>query len=404
MRILAVNHLHPDEPRIGGVRVARFAEALAGRGHQVVLLTAPLGEAGPGTDPAGLAEALARHDWSLPFHLVAGPCASPALAAARRGRLPGLLRQPLLAWHYVTEGGVFTDWRRGSRAFWPILAETFRPNIAWATFGNTDALLIAQAVARRSGCPWVMDVKDVWEAFVPTPISALVARRFADAAALTGLSQGHVDFARKRFPIPGTAVYSGIPRDLLPPHPPQVPFRITIGGSTYGWREAMIEGTRLFLDGLPAEERQGIVFTYAGAEHGEVATQAGALDGLCAVDIRPYVPLAELAALQRQAFVNLYGRRLGYRDWFHHKLFELLCADRPIACLPDEVPEAASIARSAGIPIDACAGPTELAAALGRAWGARNAHGAGVRPDTMTGYTWAAQAAILEGVLAGARR
>ncbi len=402
LRILAVNHHHPQAPVIGAVRVARFAKALAERGHRVVLLTGALGSADSGADPAGIAEALAAHDWGRPFHLACPPRPAPLLAAAREGRLPRPLRRLVLAGHYLGHGGVFSDWRRGSMPYWSVLAQVFRPEVAWGTFGNTDAWAIAQGVARQSHCPWVMDIKDVWDAFVPCPVSALVARRFADAAACTGLSQGHLDQSGRRFAIPKTAVYSGIPDELLVPTAPSMPFRITITGSSYGWLEGMMAGVGRFLEGLPREQRGEIVLTYAGGEHELVRRMAEGLEGRCGLDIRPFIALADLAGLQRQAFLNLYGRVVGQPGWFHHKLFELLSADRPIATFPTETPEAVDIASACGGDLSLCPDPPALAQALERAWRQRRPQGGGVDRGALAGYTWGAQAARLEAVLSRA--
>lgn len=402
MHIVAVNHHHPQAPVIGAVRVARFAAALAERGHGVVLLTASLDPAEPPADPADVAAALTVHDWRRPFLLACSPRPLPLLAAAREGRLPRPLRRLVLAGHYLRHGGVFTDWREGSAAYWPLLAEVFRPDVTWGTFGNTDAWAIAQGIARLSRCPWVMDIKDVWEAFVPRPVSGLVARRFADAAACTGLSQGHLDFSGKHFCLPKTAIYSGIPDELLAPVPPSLPFRITITGSSYGWLEGMMAGIRRFLDRLPEEARREVVFTYAGGEHELVSREAAALEGRCGLDIRPFIPLADLAGLQRQAVLNLYGRMVGQPGWFHHKVFELLSANRPIAAFPSETSEAVEIVAACGGDLSLCPDSEALAQTLEQAWRCRGPQGTGVDRSVLAGYTWAAQAEKLEAVLTSA--
>ncbi|CUW38093.1 conserved protein of unknown function [Magnetospirillum sp. XM-1] len=399
MRIVAVNHHHPDAPVIGAVRVARFAAALAELGHRVVLLTGALDPTEPPADPAHVAAALAVHDWRQPFLLACPSRPLPLLAAARNGGLPRPLRRLVLAGHYLRHGGVFTDWREGSAAYWPLLAEVFRPEVTWGTFGNTDAWSIARGIAALSRCPWVMDIKDVWEAFVPRPVSGLVARRFADAAACTGLSQGHLDNSGRHFRLPKTAIYSGIPEELLTPAPPSLPFRITVTGSSYGWLDGMMAGIGRFLDHLPDDARREIVFTYAGGEHELVRREAAALKGRCGLDIRPFIALGDLAGLQRQAFLNLYGRMVGQPGWFHHKVFELLAADRPIAAFPTETAEAVDIAATCGGDLSLCPDSEALAQALERTWRGRTAQGTGVDRGVLAGYTWAAQAVKLEAVL-----
>lgn len=399
LRIVAVNHLHPRVPAIGAVRVARFAAALAERGHRVVLLTGSLEPDDPAAEPQSVAAAMAAHDWRQPFLLACPSRPIPLLAAAREGRLPRPFRRMLLAGHYLRHGGVFTDWRRGSKTYWPMLAREFQPDVTWGTFGNTDAWAIAQGIARLRGCPWVMDIKDVWDAFVPRQVSGLVARRFADAAACTGLSQGHLDISGRLFPIPKTTVYSGIPEHLLTRGEPSLPFRITLTGSNYGWLEGMVAGIGQFLDRLTDEQRREVVVTYAGGEHELVKRACGVLDGHCRLDIRPFIALADLAELQREAFLNLYGRVVGQPGWFHHKLFELLSADRPIAAYPTESPEAVDIAAACGGDLSLCPDPEALAQVLRHAWRKRRPQEGGVDFRALSNYTWEAQAERLEAVL-----
>ena len=157
---------------------ARIRRRLGG-GVQVVLLTAALDGAPPERGADGLAERLADHDWAQPFHLACYPKPSRALDLLRGGGIPWPLRQVCTGGYYLATGGMFTDWREGSRPFWPVLAKTFRPDTVWGVFGNTDAWVIARAIARIANCPWVADVKGHWSTFIPTPLRALLARRFS---------------------------------------------------------------------------------------------------------------------------------------------------------------------------------------------------------------------------------
>lgn len=400
MRIVAVNHLHPATSHIGATRVPRLAEALAKQGHQVVLLTATIDDEPASHNQYDLARALSTHDWDRPLHVSCSPRTQAILWAARSTFLFRPLRRAVLAAHYLFHGGVFTDWRFGSKPLWPILARVFHPEVTWATFGNTDAWAIAQGIAREAGCPWVMDIKDVWNAFVPSQVSPLLIRRFSDAAACTGLSEGHIAWSGSHFNIPKTVVYSGIPAAIAAPQPPVTPFRVTLAGSTYGWLDLMVEGVTRFLKLLPITERQEIVFTYAGSEH-QIATNATQrLTGLCKTDIRPYVALDELFLLHREAFANLYGRRTGHPDFFHHKIFELLCADRPIACFPGEYGETLNIAAAVRGQLNSCADPEQLATMLHQAWRQRCREGIGADRTLLAGYTWDAQARVLAAALA----
>ena len=42
-----------------------------------------------------------------------------------------------------------------------------------------------------AGCPWVADIKDIWDVFIPGPFKLSLAQIYADAAALTTFSDFH---------------------------------------------------------------------------------------------------------------------------------------------------------------------------------------------------------------------
>lgn len=393
MRLVFVNHLHPDEPLVGATRLREFTLAMAGRGHQVVLLTAAR-DGGEGDSPEGLAGRLARHDWSRPLFAAGRRQPWPVLDSLRRGSLSRPLRMAIIAGLYLGRGGVFPDWGGGAAPLLPVLAREFGPQATWGTFGNTEAWIIARRLARLAGCPWVMDVKDKWDTFIPGPLRGLLARRFGDAAAMTALAGSYLDHVRHRFACSGTVVYSGVPVSMLAARAEGgAEARLTLAGSTYSAAtlDAVIEGIRTWAG-------PEVTFTYAGADHARVAEAARVLD--CRLDIRRQVPLEELAVLQRRSFANLYCC-VGDHDRFHHKLFELLCADRPIICLPFDGPEAVGIAARTGGDFTGCAEPGEVASALAAAWEKRRRPVATKRA-ALAEFGWDGQAAILERVLAAA--
>lgn len=396
MRLVFVNHLHPAAPHIAGVRLRSLAEGLAGKGHQVVLLTQSLNPDDP--PPVDVEAALAAHDWSRPFVLGCPPAPSPLLASLRAGTLPRPLRMVAIAWLYLVHGGVFPDWYNGTRRYWKLVATTFRPEVTLGTFGNTDAWLIARKLARLAGCPWVMDVKDSWQAFIPAPFRHLLARRFKDAAAMTTLSGSHLEAARQRFPVPGTVVHSGFPRELAWTYPSGAGFRLLVTGGLYGLGEAMVAGAVDWLERLPEAERAQAVFTYAGTEHAAMAESAARLSRLCTVEIHPFLPLKQLVELQREAFLNLYAKSTAGPDWFHHKVLELLCAGRPMVSIPAEGVEAVRIAAEVKGELRSCNGPRSLAEVCAAAW-ARRDRAVEVDRIRLGAYSWEGQAEVLERLL-----
>lgn len=390
MRLVFVNHYHPDAAHVGAVRLREFARVLAGRGHQVVLLTETLG-GGPAS-PALTDKQLAGHDWTRPYVLACDPAPSSMLAALRAGTLPRPLRLLVLAGLYGCHGGVFPDWSAGVRFQLRALADVFRPQAVWATFGNTEAWLIARKLAGMARCPWVMDVKDPWDVFIPPPFRARLAKRFKDAAAVTALSAAHADNVRTQLGRSATVIYSGF--DCSPARIAE-PDRLLLGGSVYDGSHLAVlaQGVRQWLDHLPESKP---VFTYAGGDVDRVRAALGDLP--CALDLRGFIPLTELRRLQDEAAVNLYVRNPA--ALYQHKVLELLAAGRPVLCLQPETAECEALAREAGGTIISCQDAAQVAAGLNLAWTQRHSAPAAV-PDFLARYGWDGQAEILEQVLGG---
>ena len=307
MRLVFVNHCHPNRPHVCGLRLGAFADALAAKGHEIVLLTETLARHDPAPSVIEFRRAMANHDWQNPYHLVCRPAPAPLLCAAREGGLPSGLRQTVLAWFYLAHGGVFIDWRRGSQPYWMALADTFQPQAVWGSFGNTDAWNIAQAIAHEARCPWVMDLKDPWFGFIPARLRARLARRYRDAAWMTTLSEGHVPEAELWFAQEKTVIYSGFPATVLD-DPGRIEardeinsdFRLMLTGSIYDSGDflALTTGIQSWFASLTVNERGKVRFIYAGADRDRVA---GMIDGIaqtCSVETHPYLSFEDLRRLQ----------------------------------------------------------------------------------------------------------
>lgn len=405
MRFVLVNHCHPDMPHVCATRAREFASALAAASHRVVLLTATL-DGAPAEAAAPLAERLAAHDWSQPFHLACAPRPSWTLDLLRGGAIPWPLRKALVAGYYWATGGMFADWRTGSRAAWPVLAETFRPDAVWGVFGNTDAWLIARGIAALANCPWVGDVKDHWSTFIPSLLRAALARRFADAAHITAFSQSHVDRLAPWFRQPKTVVYSGVSESLLVPPPdtrPRNGFCLVLTGSLYedASLNALIDGIREWLSRRTAAERAEVSLVYAGTDRRRFAGAARSLEGLCRVEARDFLPFAEWRALTLSAHANIYTKTT---TTYHHKLIELLSADRPVLSFPGEEAEARDVAAAVGGTLYSCDDRAALVKALDRAWRTRRDPPPAVDRAQLAAYSWTKQAATLGAVLTRAAK
>jgi len=380
------------------LRARGFAEAMARRGHRVVLLTETLAPDDNTSAAAELGRNLRNHDWKNPYYLACAPRRAPLLRRARVGRLPWPCNKVVLAAAYAIDGGPFSDWVDGARPYCEALVENFRPEAVWGIFGNTGAWLIAREIAKRSGAPWVMDLKDGWDHFVPAGMRGFTARRFTGAAAATALSESHAAELCSRFAMAADVVYSGVPSEMLtPPAPAQRESTsdIVVSGSLYESEsvEILVAGLRRWLADRPDGVRPRL--RYFGADGNRLRDAAPGLDHMCEIDIQGFRPLDEFFDALRDSRVNLYVR--SPRTRFHHKLIELLSCGRPILCIRRESAEAHRIAADLGGRLTGCDSAAELAQGLGEAWSSGDF--APPARDRMARYTWESQAAVLEHVL-----
>jgi hypothetical protein len=318
----------------------------------------------------------------------------PVLDAARNGRLAKPLRKAVLAASYFFRSGVYSDWSRASRAYWPVLARRFKPDATWGTFGDSDAPLIARAIARHAECPWFLDLKDPWSVFIPPPMRRLLARRFADAAGFSCLSRQHGLEIERWFGQPGTVVYSGIDPVLLPPVAPlpeNAPPRLVLLGSLYNPAHLaqLMHGNGQWLDTAPAATRASASLVYAGTEIDSLRNAARGLN--VRVETPGWCDLDGLRRLGQNATALLYVR--SPQALYQHKGLELAALDRPILCLPDESDETKAVLSDVSAPFRSCRDPAQVAQALA------DIHAAPHRPacdrDALARYSWDAQAARL---------
>lgn len=400
MKVVIINHLHPTVRHVSGMRAWFFAMELAKRGHQVVLLCGPTPD-GDGVVAGGgpLNRLLAGQDWTAPLVLPVLPRGDLLLASARARSTPALVRKSLLGASYYFRSGVFTDFLKGVRELVPDLAMAFRPDVIWGIFGNTDCWQAARELSLSANAPWVGDVKDNWEIFVPPSLRTILAGRFRNMASATANADFHGESFERWSGRQPTTVYSGVADCFLGSRPPRRrpgPFRITVTGSirsTDALRE-FARGVSAWAGRWYAESSGSVELTYAGAD---VERARDALDGQpqsVNVIIHPYRSLEQLAELCRQADVNAYVRNEGT---FHHKVLELLACGRPVLPYPPEGEEAKSLSKSVGGLLLEARNPSDVSLVL-----ACIAREEWVRPCTaprMEFFRWASQVRILESVL-----
>lgn len=391
MRLVFVNAAHPEAPHVSGMRLFRFAQAMAMRGHQVVLLTGPNHGSRPrGGAAMALADRMFTHDWWEPLVVEITPRASWTLSAVRGGRLPALLRRTLTAWHFLVDGGTFGDWTRAAKPVADAVAQEFKPDLVWATFGNTSNLALAQRVARHAGCPWIMDVKDNWQAFVPAGLRRIMSRRFGDASGVTFNAEHHRSVALDWLdPRRSAVIYSGVAEPFYSerkaPTTSNGSATILLVGSTYS-EEYLLTFLRTFKgwsERVAAAGRGRVGFHYAGSDQLRVGAAVHSL-GLSHVSvIQGQVPIEELARLARNAQATCY---LWASFGFHHKLLELLAVGTPVIAFPGEHPESRMLAACCDTEFSVCSGSDDLEDAFERSQ--RPACPGGAREQPPPAWRW----------------
>ena len=392
MRLIFINHVHPETPHVSATRMREFARACAAAGHQVVLLTETLPGKASTLPPAALPAAFDRHDWRMPFPLACAPVPDRLVVRLREGKIAAPIRKPLIAATYLARAGMFTDWRDGSRPYWAALASAFRPDTIWATFGNTDAWVIAQGIARLSGSRWVMDLKDPWSVFIPALLRKILASRFTDFAGATALSYQHAKDTERWFGCRPTVIYSGIENVFLrapAPVPLQDPRQILVVGGLYADNHLAA-----LVDGIARWATGGEIVAYAGNERVRFLAAARKLADRVRLETPGYLDLGGLRAVAADSAALLYVRHP--RALYQHKLIELLALERPVLSLPGESAEAHAIADKLGARLISCTDAAALAVGLTEATATGLTF---IDRRRLAGYTWTAQAARLLSVL-----
>lgn len=376
MRLVFVNHAHPDLTHVSGMRLGYFAKAMAKRGHQVVLLTATLPDASSGDHADGaLSERLRNHDWTAALVVAVKPRRRRTLELIRRNRVPPPIRRALTLSQFLMHGGVFADWQVPAMPVARQIAREFRPELAWGTFGNTSTLVATQAVAHNANCPWVMDVKDPWANFVPAGLRRWIAWRFRDAVGWTANSERHQYIAERWLHQNLSKVlYSGVADAFYVRCTPAASAKhdLVLVGSTYDDDNlhAYLATIAAWACDLPQAERDALRFVYAGSDTALVASALRDARLPCETFVTNQLPIDELADLTRNAFVNSY-LRTPVATGFHHKLLELLVCGRPVICYPDESRESMRLAAKVETNFASCGTPSSLRQALVTAWSQR---------------------------------
>jgi glycosyltransferase involved in cell wall biosynthesis len=397
VNILMVNPVHPATPHISATRAWRFSEELSRRGHRVVLLTA--------SPPASVQEGPDDPDRDVRGHDMQRPlvvaCGSAATNEAAPSAMP-VLRRVTTATSMMLDGGQRKAWvARATRAAEGLPSDC-RPDVIWCTVGMLESAFVAKRAATAFGCPWVLDVKDNCEAFVPRGLRSIMSWRLRGWAAVTANAQFSADLVQGWLGTAPSVIYSGVESDFFSPaetvDPPEGVVRLMLVGSTYFPHELLrcFEGIRMWFNRLPAEQQRRVVLQYIGGDGEAVASAASRLLPEACVEVLGYRPVAEMARACRSASVNMY---IAHPAGFHHKLLELFACGRPVIAFPSEQAEATQLSQQTGARLRVAESPEVLADLLFTLPRTVDDRPGPSSADFESRWSWAAQAATLELVL-----
>ncbi len=393
LKVLFVNELSPNDVRIGAFRMRELSAAMARQGHSIILFTTAANNETI-TDLSKLSSVIDQHNFSHPLHICCGRKKSFLQPRIRKGQLPKLLNKILIFCYYFFSIGVTRDWKQGSKPFWRPLAKIFSPDVVIGTFGNTDCLMITKKIAHYANAPWVIDMKDSWNNFVPALFRRYTAEKFKDTALITVLAEFYLKDAAEFFPeIPRCVIYSGFPSYLLEKntHKKEVgKYKIFLVGSHYNKIHL-----RILLNGIQqwAEKQSDFVeLHYLGSDHEVIDNEFAAIAGNLHTVNHGQVTFETYIDFLQQADVLCY---VHLDVTFHHKSTELLAFQKPIICVPFEHSEAIKLAENAKIPLFQCRDSHAVISALQTCFASEDP--LIINKEFLRLFTWDAQALQLTG-------
>jgi glycosyltransferase involved in cell wall biosynthesis len=249
------------------------------------------------------------------------------------------------------------------------------PAALWSTYPIPTAHLIAAALARRTGLPWIADFRDpmaqdgypsdprTWAAF-----KAVEETAFRDAAACVFTTPGAARLYRERYPALAHKVHvieNGYDEESFagtgaPPAPAAGaggarPFVLLHSGIVYPSerdpRALFAALGRLKDEGaLGPDGAPRIVVRFRAAVHEAMLAALAQQHGVAAhVEIAPALPYRAALAEMLGAEALLLLQAANCNDQVPAKLYEYLRARRPIVALTDPRGDTAAVLRGAGI-------------------------------------------------------
>jgi hypothetical protein len=383
MKVLIVAFWFPPSNFIGAIRVGKLARYLDRRGYEVRVLTTDIGEdrSVPLEIPRErviCTEYRQRRDrlapWVRRFRrygaratngdadratVEMGEPATQRWGAAPRASLWELLRNQYYGLRHIPDRR--RDWVSTAVPAGIRLIEDWKPDLMFASAPPFTGLIVASRLSRACKIPWIADFRDLWvdnpyysEPGWRRPIDALLEwRTVREAAALVTVSPTWAEQLRRRHGKATEVVYNGYAEEDFPQTPPRddrgSALTIRYTGTIYrGFRDPSAVFAAIAL--LPDPLRDRVSVEFFGDAGDDVVAMAAKHRVEDRVAVRPRVPYRRALELQMQADVLLLLQWCDKRDEGNlpGKLFEYLCARRPILFIGYEKGIAAQIITERG--------------------------------------------------------
>ncbi len=343
MRVLLISYFFPPFDSAGAVRTGKFAAYLSRFGHDVRVISARDQSVASASLSVEIAPDHVTYTrwWGARriVDMIQGRGTSRRSSSGNAVRATptsaGILRSVL----YFPDGqfGWFPFALRAARR----LTRDWRPDVILASSSPVTSLIIARAVARRLGVPWVGDLRDLWVDNHAYPYPAWrkrIERRLESAVLRTASALVTVSAplgeTLHRFGVPVAIVLNGYDAQdsavgAIPTLPRDV-FHIIYTGTVYGsYQDPAPLFDALARMGPRAAE---VHVTFVGSDPAVVMTCARSFGVGDRVSVLPAVSHSEALRIQQSADVLLFllWNDASQPGVYTTKLFEYIGAHRPI--------------------------------------------------------------------------
>lgn len=359
MRILLVSYFFPPFDSAGAVRTGKVAAYLTRFGHDVRVVSAREQSVPSASLPVDLpADRVVYTRWWGARRVIdmlggrgrsVGRSAQSHPARMPAARRPGLLRSLL----YFPDGqnGWLPFAIRAARR----MTRDWLPDVVLASSSPATSLIVACAVARRLGVPWVADLRDLWvdnHTYVYPNWRKRLERRLEQfilsrAASIVTVSAPLADVLRTRYRAVSVVMNGFDPSDVPEGSTRREHFlEITYTGSIYpGYQSPapLFEAMQQM-----GECARAIRVTFIGSDPDAVLPLAAAAGVSSQVSVLAAMPHAEALARQRSADILLFllWNDPLQRGVYTTKLFEYIGMRRPILAIGSGAGVAAELIRT----------------------------------------------------------